>query len=169
MLTAAHSLSTTAHTNGAWTLAQGRAITIKPREDGDIWIIAGAVWATLDGPHEGVGTGPLGDLYLQAGERLPLRAGRQVVLEPFTARKANTQPSLAVEFDWIPRPQTSAADSWETTVARPADDLGRALNEARHAFGRLMRGVLTWSSERLSPRRAAPMVCDAAGQPCRDA
>ncbi|WP_423456755.1 DUF2917 domain-containing protein [Ottowia sp. VDI28] len=152
MSTAAHSLPLSARTSGAWTLAAGRAIAMRPRQNGEILIINGAVWATLDGPHEGLESGPLGDLYLQAGERLRLIAGRQVVLEPFVPRGARPQLASAVKFDWVPSPQASAADSWEATVAQPADDLGRALGEAQRAFGRLVRGVLAWGGERLAPR-----------------
>lgn len=166
---AAPSLPTSARTNGAWTLAQGRAITLRPRQNGEIVIIGGAVWATLDGPHAGLESGPLGDLYLRAGERLRLDSGRQVVLEPFAARGTRPQPAPAVMFDWVPSPLSSATDSWEITVAQPADDLGRALSEARHAFVRLVRGVMAWSGERLAPRRQAPVTCSAAGRECHDA
>lgn len=168
MLTAAHSLSTTVHTNGAWTLTQGRAITLNPREDGDIRIIGGSVWATLDGPHEGWESGPLGDLYLQAGALLAVRAGQHAVLEPFTPHHADTHPAQAVEFDWIPRPLSSAAHSWETAVGQPANDLGRALGDARHALSRLLRGVLTWIGERMWPHRPVAMACVVSSQPRRD-
>lgn len=169
MLTAARSLSTTARTNGAWTLAQGRAITLKPRENGHIRIMRGSVWATLEGPHEGLESGPLGDLHLQAGSRLSLRAGQQIVLEPFDVNSCDPRPQPATEFDWVPDPVSSAVDSWEASVAQPADDLGRALSEARRAFARLMKGVLTWSGERLTPHRPAPLMCDAASQPPHEA
>ncbi|WP_028603584.1 DUF2917 domain-containing protein [Ottowia thiooxydans] len=147
-------LPTLGRASGAWTLEPGHAMTLRPRQNGEILIIHGAVWATLDGPHEGLESGPLGDLHLQPGARLALRAGRQIVLEPIVAQGACAASTPAVNFDWIASPPSAAAASWETTVAQPAGELSRALNEARGAFKRLVWGVLTWSGERLTPATA---------------
>lgn len=135
--------------SGTWTLQPGRAITLRPRQTGELLIVRGAVWATLNGPHEGLGSGPLGDLHLQPGERLRLDAGRQVVLEPILVGKVCPSSAPAVDFSWEYTPS-----SWRASVAEPAGDLTRALHEARVAFVRLVRGLLLWSGERIAPAAA---------------
>ena len=42
---------------GAWKLANGRAMTLQPREAGVLRVARGGLWATGDGPHGG----PLND------------------------------------------------------------------------------------------------------------
>jgi hypothetical protein len=135
---ASPALQQTAH--GCWKLAAGRAVTLQPASPGHLRIAQGRVWATLTGPH----ARRAGDLFLQAGESLPLRAGQRVVLEPFGA----TGQPLAAAFDWVPAPAVQAAH-WPSAVAQPASDLRLALGSAgfalRGAAGALLRlaaGVL---------------------------
>ena len=135
--------------SGTWTLHPGRAITLRPRQNGELLIVRGAVWATLNGPHEGLGSGPLGDLHLQPGERLRLDAGRQVVLEPILVGKVCPSNAPAVNLNWEYTPS-----SWKSSVAEPAGELSRALHEARVAFVRLVRGLVSWSGELIAPTTA---------------
>ncbi len=89
---ASPALQQTAH--GCWKLAAGRAVTLHPTALGHLHIAQGRVWATLTGPH----ARRTGDLFLQAGESLPLQAGQRVVIEPF-----GTAGSCApAAFDWVP-------------------------------------------------------------------
>ncbi len=161
MSTATHCLPTPSRQSGAWTLAQGHAVTLRPRQDGELLILGGSVWATLDGPHAGVESGPRGDLHLETGARLHLPSGRRVVLEPVSTRSAHRLPCPAATFDWIPRLPTSAAESWQVTVSQPAHELGRAIKETRHALRQLVWGMLTWVGGRLVSRRETPIVCNA--------
>ena len=55
--------------SGCWSLMQGQAISLLPREAGVLRIASGRVWATMDGPHTGFGN-ESGDHFLQAGQVL---------------------------------------------------------------------------------------------------
>ncbi len=65
---------------GSWVLPPGRAVTLQSADDSALQVTQGRIWATLDGPHSGPAN-DLGDVVLQAGERLALRAGQRVVIE----------------------------------------------------------------------------------------
>ena len=69
---------------GSWVLPAGRAITLDVTDASALAITQGRVWATFDGPHQGPAN-DLGDVILNAGERLPLHAGQRVVIEPWSA------------------------------------------------------------------------------------
>lgn len=81
---------------GCWTLARDRAVTLDPREGGFLRVAHGAVWATLDGPHQGPAN-DLGDVVLRSGARIHLAPGQHVVLESFPAA-ANEDAC----FSWKP-------------------------------------------------------------------
>lgn len=75
---------------GSWVLPPGQAVTLQSADDSALQVTQGRIWATLDGPHSGPAN-DLGDVVLQAGERLALRAGQRVVIEAFlpgVARRA---------------------------------------------------------------------------------
>lgn len=127
-----------AHRNltGCWKLAAGRAVTLHPTTPGVLKIAQGRVWATLDGPHARL----TGDLFLDTGAHLPLRAGQRVVIEPF-GKSGHSDAA----FDWVPAPATTR---WPVTVAQPASDLrlalgsaGFALRSAAGALARLVAGL----------------------------
>ena len=141
-LFAATEASSAPHQNshGCWKLAAGRAVTLQPTATGALHIAQGRVWATLDGPHARQG----GDLFLEAGETLHLRAGQRVVLEPF----GTAGQGAAAAFDWVPVPAPETA-RWPAAVVQPASDLrlalgsaGFALRGAAWALLRLTGGVL---------------------------
>jgi Protein of unknown function (DUF2917) len=124
---------------GCWTLAAGRAISLRPREAGELRIASGRVWATFDGPHPRFDD----DLFLEAGASLRLAPGQRVVIEPYGL--AGAQP---VAFSWQPVPLVRAA-SGAASLAQPASDLrlalrgaGSALGAAAGALARLGAGAL---------------------------
>jgi hypothetical protein len=77
---------------GTWKLEQGRAITLRPREDGFLRIAHGRLWLTFDGPHRGA-LNDLGDRVLGAGEQIRVRAGTRIVMESCDSR-------MPVYFSW---------------------------------------------------------------------
>src|SRR3954471_18794693 len=81
MLALRESQESRPHPAGTWKLEPGRALTLHPSEAGELRVAQGRLWATLDGPHSGPLRG-LGDLVVEPGSALRLRAGQRVVLEP---------------------------------------------------------------------------------------
>ena len=68
---------------GSWVLPAGHAVTLDVPDASALAITQGRVWATFDGPHQGPAN-DLGDVVLSAGERISLRAGQRVVIEPWS-------------------------------------------------------------------------------------
>jgi hypothetical protein len=95
---------------GAWLLEPGRALTLQPKHTGTLRIAWGVVWATLDGPHAGP-PHDRGDRLLEAGDRIELRAGQRLVIEPLGA-----QAPASLTWD----PLVRAAAPGRTLVPRPA-------------------------------------------------
>lgn len=119
---------------GTWKLAAGRAITLQPREPGQLRIAHGSVWATCDGPHAGA-LNDQGDRFLGAGERMRVRRGERVVLEGWNR-------NLPAYFSWDPLPQTAIQRRRAADLAQPADDLRRAAALGASAAGRLAGALL---------------------------
>ena len=137
---------------GTWKLARGRAVTLRPREDGILRVAHGRVWATADGPH---GRTPMdaGDHVLEVGRSMFVRAGQRVVIEAWNAGGASY-------FAWDPllAPATVAAPRLTTAILlQPLADLRTALALALRASGQLARGLvrLAWDAVR-GGRRALP-------------
>ena len=65
----------------AWSLPQGQATSLRPRQEATLQVTEGHVWITFDGPHSGHGN-ESGDHFLSKGEQLLVRAGQRLVLEP---------------------------------------------------------------------------------------
>lgn len=111
---------------GCWTLARDRAVTLGARQAGFLRIAQGAVWATLDGPHQGPAN-DWGDVVLKGGARIHLTPGQQVVLEPYSAA-ANEEAC----FSWEPDTPAPAAAmplwvaSWRGLRSLPVG-IGRTL------------------------------------------
>lgn len=135
---------------GTWKLVRGRAVTLRPREDGILRVAHGRVWATLDGPH-GCTPDDAGDHVLQVGRSMVVRAGQRVVLEAWNA-------SGASYFAWDPIavPATVTAARLNLAgVLQPLADLRVAGALALRALGQLAAGLaqLGWSVLRGGGRR----------------
>lgn len=137
---------------GTWKLARGRAITLRPTQDGILRVAHGRVWATVDGPHGGTPC-EAGDHVLEIGRSMYLRAGQRVVIEAWNRQGASY-------FAWDPvfaparaaRPRVTMA-----AVLQPLADLRMALALAGRAAGQLASGLarLGWDLAR-GGERAVP-------------
>ena len=129
----------TAHWPGCWQLANGRALSLQPRESGVLHITQGQVWATVDGPHCGAGN-QSGDHVLQAGMQLAIQAGQRLVFEPF--ERTSQQ---AVLFEWAPDADFGSSRTVQSaaTVTQALQDLRLALGMAGDALMRLCTGLVS--------------------------
>ena len=129
---------------GAWKLAGGRAITLRPATDGIVRVAQGRVWATVDGPH-GRRPDDSGDHVLEAGRSLFVRAGQGVVLEAWNAGGAASSC-----FAWDPVLASGAGQRPlnVTVVLQPLADLRAAAGLALRASGQLGAGLarLAWDA-----------------------
>lgn len=127
---------------GAWKLASGRAITLRPAVDGIVRVAQGRVWATVEGPH-GRRPDDSGDHVLEAGRSLFVRAGQAVVLEAWSA-------GCASYFAWEPvlAPATGQRPLNLSVVLQPLADLRAAAGLALRAIGQLGAGLarLAWEA-----------------------
>lgn len=123
---------------GCWKLAPGRVFSLRPRMDGVLRIIQGEAWATLNEGPRGHGS-ESGDHFLQAGQQLPVSAGRHLVIE--------SVDKAPVHFDWTPGAATRrlAGSRWEEAVVPPLRDLARAVWLAGSALVRLLLGLAGYS------------------------
>ncbi len=117
-----------------WCLESGRALTLQPRDAGELRVSQGRIWATLDGPHAGPAN-QAGDLVLQAGERLALRPGQRVVIESWDPVAQG--PACLV---WNTRParlpvSARSGSRWQVAVVQPLRDLRLALRGLLARFG----------------------------------
>lgn len=119
---------------GAWKLAPGRALTLHPSEPGELRVAEGRLWATLDGPHAGSPRG-LGDLVIEAGGVLRLRAGQRVVIEP-----AGVGEAAWFRWDVALQPALVPARCWEPVV-QAWRELQDGLALTGRAAGRLASGL----------------------------
>ena len=125
----------------SWTLAPGRAIALRAAQPGVLFVRAGALWATCDGPHTGHAGGPAGDEHLRPGSRLRVQAGQRWVLEPIHAHPGTAARAEPVTLIWQP---LTRAVAWRASVAGPAAELRAALGHAGGALARLLRGLWGW-------------------------
>lgn len=148
---------------GTWKLASGRAITLEPREAGTLKVEHGRVWATFDGPHEGA-LNDLGDHVIGVGERLHVRPGQRLVLEPLNG-------GAPAYFSWDPAPvrvRSPAPDM--ARVVQPLGDLRAALALGAGAAGRLVAALAGLAWGLVAPRgrdRLADCALNAQSRACR--
>jgi hypothetical protein len=127
---------------GGHRLANGSAMSLCPGRAASLRVLAGRAWVTLGGPYTGHGN-DLGDVFLQAGDRLAVPAGARVVVEPVPDASGH-----ALRFDWCesvavgPGAHTSRL---QTEVLAPARDLAVALGRSAQALWRLTWGLLGMS------------------------
>lgn len=74
-------------------LTRGQAMRFKAKGSTELYVTQGRVWVTLDGPHCGAANN-LGDVVLQAGERLTLQRGQGLVVESWGDAKHSAQARL---------------------------------------------------------------------------
>ncbi|MGE0496873.1 MAG: DUF2917 domain-containing protein [Ramlibacter sp.] len=127
--------------SGTWKLGAGRAITLRPREDGVLRVAHGGLWVTFDGPFAGAGN-ESGDHFLHAGEQITVQAGQRLVAE--SSASCREAPAY---FNWEPMPlkvrePLRAAGRWQMAVVQPLADLRLALVLGLGAVGRLAGGLV---------------------------
>ena len=147
---------------GTWKLARGRAITLKPTNDGILRVAHGRVWATVEGPHGQTPTDS-GDHVLEVGRSMWVRAGQGVVIEAW-----GRAGSAYFSWDPVAAPVAVPAPRQRVNlgaVVQPLADLRQALVLGGHAIARLVSGVGQVALALVVPRSASrPMrTCGAHG------
>lgn len=140
---------------GTWKLARGRAVTLRPTNDGVVRIAHGRVWATVDGPHGGT-PDDAGDHFLQVGRSMFVKAGQRVVLEAWNE-------SGSSYFAWDPVFATGRAARARlnpAVVLQPLADLRLAASLALRATGQLAAGLVGFAWQLAWPRSAPPACRD---------
>jgi|GEM_PF-3862481 len=133
---------------GHWKLPAGRALSLYPRERGVLEITLGRVWITAPDIH-----GASVDQVLVAGERLVVRPGVHVVIEPWGCAG---WPAAAFRWDRVPSPVRA---DWERSVAQPARELAQALAGAAHAGVRVLAGLWDWAGLPAQPGGRGGVPC----------
>lgn len=141
------SASPLAALTGSWKLPAGRALSLRPAAAGELLIARGRAWVTCSGPH----APGEGDLFLEAGDRLPVAAGDQLVIEPWGRA---TQDALW--FSWVPSARPVATPA-HRALAQPLSDLRLASSSAWHAGGAVALALarLAWGLAVVLPRQLA--------------
>lgn len=110
---------------GTWRLRPGQALTLRPSQSGVLWVVAGGLWATGEGPHPGPANAR-GDRLLAAGDKVSVRAGERLVVEAVGA-------STSAQFGWDPLPpwparrRSPSALLWRVALLLPATALTAAM------------------------------------------
>jgi len=130
---------------GSWKLEPGRALTLHPSEAGELRVSRGRLWATLDGPHAGPLLG-LGDLFVDAGTPLRLRAGQRVVIEP-----ADHDAPAFFTWDLAVQERAVPVPCWQP-VLQSWRELRSGLGLTGHAAAGLVAGLVAVGLASL-PRR----------------
>lgn len=168
-LAAPHRPPCTPSAAGSWKLGAGQALTLRPRETGVLRTARGRLWATRDGPHQGR-RNDWGDLVVEAGAQLRLRAGERLVIEALNGDES-------VFFSWDPYPGLARAELPNLAGVRQSlVDLRLALVLGLGAGGRLAHGLARQFHETSlfsRPKRSLgsvksgdPPGCRAPGKPC---
>ena len=96
----ASSCATGAAAGEAGQVAAGAAVTLAPKAAMTLRIAEGQAWVTL-----GKGLGDSSDVFLCAGQSLPVAAGQSVVVEPLNGRR--------LQYRWVDGDAASARPaSW---------------------------------------------------------
>ena len=118
------------------TLSAGAVRSWFPPRPIALHVKAGRVWVTLGGPYVGHAN-QLGDLFLEAGERLEVPAKSRVVMEAWMV----TKPMEAVHFEWCESVEPWRHSHFAREVVAPSSDVLVALRAVAEALGRFVRGV----------------------------
>ncbi len=149
--------------SGCWKLSEGRALTLRPTEPGELRVAHGVVWVTfenaqLDDSVRG------GDHFFGAGESIKLLPGQAVVVEPWAFGKGS-----AAYFSWDPLPAAAGLAVASrprrvfaaSGVVQPLRDLRLAFGLAASASGRLGLGLANAAAEAVVavlPRPALDLI-----------
>lgn len=135
---------------GTWKLGAGRAITLQPLQDGVLRVAHGTLWATFDGPHEGIPR-EMGDHFVEVGDTVRIAAGERVVVEPW----GRNSPAY---FTWDPA--TAPARVRRIAFAdamQPLADLRAAVGLGLQAAGRVVLVLLRAAVQAVVPPQHAPL------------
>ncbi len=149
--------------SGCWKLSEGRALTLRPAEAGELRVAHGMVWVTFDNAQLDDSVRG-GDHFFGAGESIKLLPGQVLVVEAWGGCKG-----AAAYFSWDPlsaaagltvasRPRRVFAASG---VVQPLRDLRLAFGLAASASGRLALGLVTAAAEAglaVLPRPALDLI-----------
>ncbi|WP_053843446.1 DUF2917 domain-containing protein [Paracidovorax avenae] len=119
---------------GAWRLACGQAMGLRPRRPGTLEIVQGGVWLTVSGRAASEE-----DVFLRSGDTLRIAAGQHAVLEPWPVPGRTG----GVSFLWteevsqgVPVASAWSAVAWALgDMFRAQGALGRALLALGRAVG----------------------------------
>ena len=121
-------------------LPSGAVRSWMPCRSAELHVKAGRLWVTLGGPYVGHAN-QLGDLVLEAGERLDVPARSRVVVEAWMASPS----SDGVRFDWCEGTGAVREDLLAWAVIAPTFEMRSALRAVWEALCRLGRGALGWA------------------------
>jgi len=145
--------STAPQLPGTWKLAAGRAISLRPAEDGCVRVAHGRLWATYDGPHRGA-LNDLGDHVIGSGDRLWVRAGQRLVIQAWDR-------AAPAYFSWDPvAAKAPVAAVSLADIVQPLADLRLALAIGGRAMARLVAGLAHLAWDRVAVRQRQ-QVCSA--------
>lgn len=136
---------------GTWKLGAGQALALHPRIDAQLRVATGGLWVTLGHAPQGPANHS-GDIFLQQGDTLTVRAGHRVVIEPWG--DIALSPSY---FSWDAlacdaQPPLRALGRWQLGVVQPVRDMGEGFALVASAFVRLAAGLVRalWPTRRLA-------------------
>lgn len=130
---------------GSWQLAPGRALSLYPRTEGTLRILAGHAWVTLNerprGPND-----QFGDHFLRAGQTMVVGAGSHLVFE--------SMDQDPIHFDWQPHcaPRRAPGVRWQQAVVLPLRDLRRGAWLTLTASARLLWGLVGYADHLVAGR-----------------
>lgn len=123
---------------GTRSLLSGQAMSLRSERAAVLQVLGGRLWVTSGEFDAGV-PGHSGDRFLGPGERLCVPAWAHLVMEPFP----NQGDASPVHFEWVE--EALAPSRFSRDVARPANELISALQQAGAALARLLKGLLGYS------------------------
>jgi hypothetical protein len=121
------------------------AQTFYARSAGVLRVTSGRAWVTLHAvrqspqPRWCPELDP-GDIFVDPGNRLRLRAGQHAVIEAWPADKAS-----ATRLVWEPVAPSARALRWQCGVVQPARELAQGVVQVARSIGRLVWGLAAYS------------------------
>jgi hypothetical protein len=135
-----------------WAMESTTAQTFYARCAGVLRVTSGRAWVTLHAvrqnpqPRWCPELDP-GDIFVDPGNRLELRAGQHAVIESWPTGKAS-----ATQLVWEPAPLGARALRWQCGVVQPARELGMGVVQVARSIGRLAWGLAAYSEALVAGR-----------------